>query len=105
MGLLQSRRILPADRGEEMLSFKRFLKYIESQNGIPETDEEAKVRLSSDVRQQSMYDQLRQAGKSPGAAWNAVIQHNWSMKKAASSVTPSSPTSHFSPVQNTSPLG
>lgn len=84
-----------------MLSFKKFLKYIESQNGIPETDEEAKVRLSQDVRQQSMYDQLRKAGKSPGAAWNSVIQHNWTIKKAVSAITPSSPTFHSSPAQNT----
>lgn len=83
-----------------MLSFKMFLKLIESQNDIPETDDEAKIRLSQDMRQQSMYDQLRKAGKSPAAAWNAVVQHNWSMKKAVSSVTPSAPTFHSSPVQN-----
>lgn len=72
---------------------------------MPETDDEAKIRLSQDIRQQTMYDQLRKAGKSPASAWNAIVQHNWSTKKAVSSVNPSVPTSHFSPVQNTSPLG
>lgn len=85
-----------------LLEFKKFL---EAQSGLPETDDEAKVRLSQDVRMQSMYDQLRKAGKSPAAAFNATVQHQWSMKKAVSSVRPAVPTSHSSPAQNISPLG
>ena len=51
-------------------------------DNLPETDDEAKVRLPQDIRLQGLYDQLRQAGKSPSDAFNAVIQQQWSHKKS-----------------------
>jgi hypothetical protein len=61
---------------------KTFKQYVEIRDSQPETDDEAKVKLPQDVRLQGMYDTLRRKGKKPGQAWNAVIQHNWQMKKA-----------------------
>ena len=67
-----------------MLSFKEFLRCVESQNDMPETDDEAKVRLPQDVRLQAAYDQMRKRGRKPGQAFNSVIQTQWQSKKAMS---------------------
>ncbi len=60
---------------------KTFNQWLESVEGVPETDEEAKLRLPHDPSIQLAYDNLRKKGQSPADAWNYCIQNLWKARK------------------------